>query len=98
MRPFHPYPKKLRVSVENFTQTIRERDGVCLYGVDSGEACSDGLDGHHIQTRGSGGGDLLENGITLCRLHHNKVHNGLISKSRLREILTKRYGYVYETD
>jgi 5-methylcytosine-specific restriction endonuclease McrA len=31
-------------------------------------------DAHHIKTRGSGGGDELENLIALCRACHTKVH------------------------
>ena len=30
--------------------------------------------GHHIKTKGSGGGDVEENLIPLCALHHSEIH------------------------
>lgn len=33
-----------------------------------------GIDAHHVRTRGSGGGDELSNLISLCRVHHTEVH------------------------
>ena len=32
-------------------------------------------DRHHIKTRGAGGDDSEENGISLCRIHHIHVHS-----------------------
>ena len=63
----------------------------------SGEygACTQGADAHHIQHKGAGGGDTKENLITLCRVHHNKVHNGNISREKLRMILKHWYSYEY---
>jgi hypothetical protein len=31
-------------------------------------------DPHHYKTRGAGGDDSLENLISLCRKHHNEIH------------------------
>ncbi|MEA2103297.1 MAG: HNH endonuclease signature motif containing protein, partial [Candidatus Cloacimonadota bacterium] len=36
------------------------------------------LCGHHIKTRGAGGGDEAENIKILCKSCHHDVHNGLI--------------------
>lgn len=30
--------------------------------------------GHHIKTRGAGGGDVEENLIPLCAAHHSEIH------------------------
>ena len=64
-----------------------------------GGQCWGALDVHHITTRGAGGGDVLENLITLCEGGaHNEAHLGLISKQSLRGILSELYGYVYEEE
>lgn len=39
-----------------------------------------GSDPHHIKTRGAGGGDLEENLVSLCRLHHSQIHLYGLSK------------------
>ena len=55
-------------------------------------ACSQGLDPHHILSRGAGGDDALENIITLCRRHHDLVKTGQITQKELRGILHVWYG------
>lgn len=40
---------------------------------------------HHIKTRGSGGGDVPENLISLCYECHTKAHAGKLSKEFLKE-------------
>ena len=72
-----------------------KRDGACRAPVEYGH-CWGGLDAHHIDTRGSGGDDVVENLITLCRKHHNLAHADVITKDRLRQHLTLLYGYTYE--
>jgi 5-methylcytosine-specific restriction endonuclease McrA len=74
---------------------VNKRDGRCMYGLLHG-GCSEGLDPHHIVTRGAGGDDVPENIITLCRRHHNDAHAGKISKYELYGILTEFYNYQYE--
>ena len=77
-------PKPSRTVDTNAIQ--RERNyGVCKYGLLAKDGCSGGLDVHHIDTRGSGGGDVKGNLILLCRRHHNRAHQGLISKQQLRD-------------
>lgn len=66
-----------------------------MLGLSGYKNCSGGLDPHHITHRGAGGDDIPENVITLCRHHHNLVHNGTIPRSKLYAILTERYGYRY---
>lgn len=45
-------------------------------------------DVHHIQYRRGRSDDVIENLITLCRRHHDYVHNSyLIPKLRAQEIL-----------
>ena len=45
---------------------------------------------HHIKTKGSGGGDLPENLISLCLYCHDKAHRAIISKAYLKEIVKRR--------
>lgn len=45
-----------------------------------GKSCAlcgknEGTVGHHIKTRGAGGGDVRENLVPLCVSHHAEVHN-----------------------
>jgi hypothetical protein len=57
-----------------------------------GGDCFGDLDPHHIKSRGSGGGDIEENVILLCRRHHTLAHAGKISKSILYKRLTEIIG------
>lgn len=54
-----------------------------------------GVDAHHIKTRGSGGHDTHENLLSLCRLDHQRVHLYGVSKMaemypRFREYLVTK--------
>jgi hypothetical protein len=83
-----------------FREQILERDGRCL-------VCGkfDELHPHHIHTRGAGGDDSLENGITLCAFCHDRAHRGIIETpiikireivpDTLRAILQLAYDYDY---
>jgi predicted restriction endonuclease len=88
-------PKSKRIQDPGFRNKIIGRDGVCLYGLHERAECSGGLDPHHIKTRGSGGDDTYDNGITLCRKHHSQAHSGHISADYLRLILNNYYKYEY---
>jgi len=77
-------------------KAARERDGYCLWGLVRKDGCSGGLDPHHIQTRGSGGDDVLENLICLCRKHHNEAHAHKITPIQLRAVLSRFFGYSFE--
>jgi len=74
------------------------RDGVCLAGMILRDGCTVGFDVHHIASRGSGGDDTLENMICLCRRHHNRAHNGRITRGKLREILYLYWKYDYSEE
>jgi len=91
-----PAPKHVRVSDRSIVKAAFQRDGVCLYGLYMREDCSDGLDPHHMDTRGSGGDDSLKNIITLCRKHHQLAQTNVIKKIKLHEILSIYYHYQYE--
>jgi hypothetical protein len=58
------------------------------------DGCSKGIDGHHIKTRGSGGDDLPENIIGLCRKHHDIA--GRVKPEEFLSILAYYHGYLYE--
>ncbi len=74
-------------------RVMRDLDGVCLYGLYSGDGCYGGLDPHHIVYRSKGGRDEEDNLITLCRKHHDMVHRKEIPISELRKVLeTYRVG------
>lgn len=47
---------------------------------------------HHINTVGSGGGDIVENLIQLCADCHIGAHDGRISKKELMRIVGEREG------
>lgn len=66
------------------------------YRNDYGPCTFPGLDAHHIQTRGAGGGDTKENLITVCRHHHDMAKTGQIPPEVFRKILERRYGYKYD--
>ena len=87
-------PKPQRIVVTDFNAQIRHRDKVCLVGLLRKDgSSSEGVDCHHIETRGSGGNDIEENGITLCRYHHNEAHAGRITVRELHDILFYFYHY-----
>lgn len=71
------------------------RDGVCLAGLILRDGCTAGVEVHHIASRGSGGDDTPENLICLCRRHHHRAHHGLISRGKLRAILTLYWKYSF---
>jgi hypothetical protein len=76
-----PCPKPKREVNEKLIVEVRNRG--CMINKD----CYGGLDVHHIKSRGSGGGDTLENTCCLCRKHHQLAHMGKISKKTLYELL-----------
>jgi hypothetical protein len=90
-------PKSTRIAVIDFNAQIRHRDKVCLVGLFRRDgSCSEGVDCHHVETRGSGGDDVEENGITLCRRHHNAAHSGEIKSGELHRILNFYYDFHFE--
>jgi len=60
INPLDHSPKKIRVSNTDLVKWVRvKRDGACRAPVEYGH-CWGGLDEHHIDTRGSGGDDVVE--------------------------------------
>ena len=84
-----------RINNPEAVARARRRDGVCLAGLILRDGCVSGYDVHHIDTRGSGGDDVLPNLICLCRKHHNAAHQGFITRGRLRSILALYWNYEY---
>ena len=101
---FNPKPKPSRVKDELLSLKVRRRDGCCVAGLmmertgdklSDGQypwECSDGLDAHHIKSKGSGGDDTLDNAICLCRRHHQLAHRNLITRETMLEWLQFLYG------
>lgn len=89
-------PKTLvRLTRNEFRRQVLEADGLRCQNPDCKchETGTDeyGLDAHHIIPRRRGG-DAIENGITLCRLSHVTVEDGLRGKRLMRWILDANRG------
>ena len=50
------------------------------------------IEPHHINTRGSGGGDIKENLIQLCTQCHINAHSGVLNKEECMEVVAVREG------
>jgi len=79
-------PKVKRIENKELVEKVRSIGYCMLSG--RGECCG-GLDVHHIRSRGSGGDDVPDNMILVCRCHHQRIHNGLIQRAELYEALRK---------
>jgi hypothetical protein len=78
---------------KKFREMLLKRDGRCMV---CGKYLEDRtINPHHITTKGAGGDDQPENGISLCQACHVAVHNGQHSPASLRWILKFVYGYTY---
>lgn len=88
--------KAVRIRSAAAIRVIREEaEHRCQYeDPETGEVCGRPAEGepHHIRTRGAGGGDVRENLIQLCGLHHQMVHDGKINRSDLIRTVAKREG------
>lgn len=89
-------PKHTRLVDRTITDKARARDGVCLYGIWHKDGCRGGLDGHHIIPVGTGGPDVIENVISLCRWHHTLAEAVKITAEEFRRLLSRYYGYKYD--
>ena len=79
---------------------IVDRDnGLCMLCRANGKYVYDDLEVHHIVRIEDDYNVRLDedNLITLCVYHHKKADKGEISKEYLREILTRSYGYNYQS-
>lgn len=84
------------MSASDIHRWVLNRDGQCLYGFWTGDRCQFGLDPHHIIHVSQGGPDRKENLITLCRKHHDYVHNTPVPAKILFYILHVLYQYPIE--
>ena len=99
MFPITPCPKVARAVNPDLIAWVRnKRDKCCMWGASHKDNCSAGLDVHHIQTKGSGGGDVQENLITLCRKHHDMAGARRIRPEELHAVLSMYYAYEYEDE
>lgn len=90
----HSSKNKIDMTILEVQKKIRIKDGIsfaqvkkpyCEYcGVPTSE------EPHHVESRGSGGPDIKENGIQLCITCHTKAHTGEIKKPVLFLIIAKR--------
>jgi 5-methylcytosine-specific restriction endonuclease McrA len=76
--------KNKRIIDKKSIESIR-KIGYCEYC-----GSMSGLQVHHIKSRGAGGGDIDVNLVVLCYVCHREVHDGNISRDKLREIVSKR--------
>ena len=86
------FPKATRVFSSRAVEAVRARDPYCRVCGGKREHV------HHIKSRGAGGDDDVRNMIGLCSGCHSKAHAGVISRFRLRHILSGLFGFVYEDE
>ena len=67
---FNPYPKNKRVVDKKI---LKDKNGKWAICGKTGQT-----EKHHIKTKGSGGDDLPQNLIEVCRKCHRLIHDGKI--------------------
>lgn len=67
---FHPVPKQIRIKNKKL---LKDKKGICQI---CGKKTS--TEKHHKKSKGSGGDDIEENLIEVCRICHTKIHTGEI--------------------
>ena len=80
---FHPVPKNKRIKNKKL---IDDKKHDCEYC--GRKNCWTNT--HHIKSKGSGGNDTEDNLIELCGTCHRLVHDGIIKKKELLEIIKGR--------
>ena len=68
---FNPYPKEKRIVNKKL---LKDKKGVCQLCGKKGQT-----EKHHKKSRGSGGNDIEENLIEVCRKCHRLIHDGKIN-------------------
>lgn len=69
------YQQGEQMGYENVKQYVLTRDGRACYFKGP---CSKQLEVHHIRYRSNGGSEAPQNLITLCKKHHEQLHDGKI--------------------
>lgn len=80
---FQPYPKDKRIKNQKL---ISDKNHDCEYC--GKKKCW--TNKHHVKSKGASGNDTEDNLIELCGECHRKVHDGIIKKEQLLEIIKKR--------
>lgn len=80
---FNPYPKEKRIIDKKL---IEDKKHNCEYC--GKRNCW--TNKHHVKSKGASGNDTIENLIELCGDCHRKVHDGMIKKQKLLEIIKNR--------
>ena len=79
---FNPVPKNKRIVNKKL---LRNKKKICEICGKYGQT-----EKHHIKTKGSGGDDVEENLIEVCRICHRKIHDEIISKEDILKIKNRR--------
>ena len=79
---FYPCPKNKRIVNKKL---LKDKKRTC-------EICGKfrQTEKHHIKSKGSGGDDIEDNLIEVCRFCHRKIHDGVISKEEILKIISRR--------
>lgn len=80
---FHPCPKQKRIKNQKLIDDKKHNCEYCHK-----KNCYTNT--HHIKSKGSGGNDTKDNLIELCSECHRKVHDGIIEKQELLEVIYRR--------
>ncbi len=76
------YQQGVQYGFENVKAYVLARDGYKCQCGKSG--CSEQLHVHHIVFRSQGGSDAPSNLITLCKKHHDALHNGKLTLKAIK--------------
>lgn len=74
LNEYNPVPKNKRIVNKKL---LHDKKGKCEICGKVGQT-----EKHHIKTKGSGGDDVEENLIEVCRICHTKIHTGEIKINR----------------
>ena len=81
-KSFNPIPKNKRIVNKKL---LKDKKKICEICGKRGQT-----EKHHIKTKGSGGDDIKENLIEVCRICHRKIHDGIISEEDILKIKNRR--------
>jgi hypothetical protein len=85
----------MKIVNERILREFREKQRCEHCGADT----RTGADPHHVAGRGHGGGNRMDvpiNLVGLCRFCHTRLHNGVIPRKAMLEIVAEREGVLPE--